>query len=455
MNVPASGISHGEAKPVPSNSLHEVDATYKKVTRRLIPFLFICWMVNYIDRINVGFAKIPLATDIGLSEAAYGLGVGLFIFGYVIFEIPSNLLLTRIGARKTLARIMLLWGAISCLTFLVRTPTEFYVARFVLGVAEAGFYPGLILYLTFWFPSSRRARVMSRFLLAMAVAGVIGGPLAGLILTHTSGLLGFRNWQWLFFIEGLPAIVLGIVALFYLDDSPKDAKWLTASEKELIQTNLHLGESSKPGHDHGISDFLSVFRDPRLYLAVVGYTVIPVLGTVLNYWTPTIIHNIANPDIGTVATLSAIPFGLGALGMLVIARHSDRKLERRWHYFFTVSCGAVALLCLPHVAGNLGLALLCLSLVGVAYYGGSTIFWTIPPAYFPSRSASVGIAATSSLGQIGAVLAPILLGWAKTHTHSMAAGFIFIAALTVLGGLAIVLGIPRSALREHKLKTGN
>ncbi len=451
MNVPVSGISRGEAKPV-SSSLHEVNATYKKVTQRLIPFLFICWMVNYIDRINVGFAKIPLATDIGLNEVAYGLGVGLFIFGYVIFEIPSNLLLMKIGARKTMARIMILWGAISCLTFLVQTPMEFYIARFLLGVAEAGFYPGLILYLTFWYPASRRARVTSRFLLAMAVAGVIGGPMAGLILSNTSGVLGFRNWQWLFFIEGLPAIVLGIMAFFYLDDGPKHAKWLSPAEKEIIIGNLHSGESGNGDHGHGITDVISIFKDPRLYLAVVGYTVIPVLGTVLNYWTPTIIHSIAHFNIETVAMLSAIPFGLGALGMLVIARHSDRKLERRWHYFFTVSCGAVALLCLPHVAGNLFLALLCLSLVGVAYYGGSTIFWTIPPAYFSTRAASVGIAATSSLGQIGAVLAPVLLGWAKTHTHSMSAGFNFIAGLTVLGGLAIVLGIPRSALLEHKLK---
>lgn len=447
MHSSVSGWNNKDSSAPVAHTPEQLEATYRKVTLRLVPFLFVCWVINYIDRVNVGFAKIPLAHDLALSDAAYGLGVGLFSIGYILFEVPSNLLLERIGARKTMTRIMLLWGAVSCSMMFISSPTHFYIARILLGAAEAGFYPGLLLYLTYWFPSARRARITSRFLLAMAFSGMIGGPIAGWILHTFVDVGGLRNWQWLFLLEGLPAIIMGCIAYFYLDDKPEHAKWLTDTEKSIVLNNLKADEAYKnAGHKHS---FFDVLRDPRVYVAVAGYTVIPLIGIVLNYWTPTIIKQAGVSDIWHIALLSSIPFVLGAAGMLLIARHSDRKLERRWHYLCTVSLGALGLAMLPSFADKFELAIGCLSLVGVAYYAGSTIFWTIPPAYFSAATVAGGIALTSSMGQFGSLLAPMLLGWLKTHTNSISTGLYIIAAITVVGGLVVVLGIPKSALRER------
>jgi ACS family phthalate transporter-like MFS transporter len=429
----------------------QAEAVYKKISLRLVPFLFICWMVNYIDRTNLGLAKLPLSRDLALSDAAYGIGVGVFSIGYVLFEVPSNLLLQRIGARKTLTRIMLLWGATSCSMAFVRSPAQFYIVRVLLGAAEAGFYPGLLLYLTYWFPSARRARVTSRFIFALAAAGMIGGPVAGWILHTFTDFGGLRNWQWLFLLEGLPAIVLGGVAFFYLDDRPEQARWLDDAEKRLVIGNLEADEAYKePGKRQG---FLDVARDPRVYVVVLAYLVNPMLGIVLNYWTPTIISAAGVKDLLAISTLSSVPFVVGAIGMLAIAYHSDRKLERRWHFLGAASIGALGLVLLPWCAGQLPLAIGCLSLLGVAYFSASTIFWTIPPAYFSAAAAAGGIALTSSVGQAGSLVTPVLLGWLQTHTSSIALGLYAIAAVAVAGGLLIVLGVPKSALRERHLRS--
>jgi ACS family phthalate transporter-like MFS transporter len=432
-----------------SHSVEQVEAVYRKVSLRLIPFLFICWVINYIDRVNVGFAKIPLSKDLGLTDAAYGLGVGLFFVGYILFEVPSNVLMEKIGARKTITRIMVLWGVISCSMSFITSPIHFYIARVLLGAAEAGFYPGIILYLTYWFPSGRRARITSRFLLAIAVSGIVGGPISGWILHNMVGTLGFRNWQWLFVLEGVPAVLAGVVAYFYLDNGPENAQWLSADERELIARNLRADESPK-SHAKG-HRFLDLLRDPRVYVAIVGYTVVPLIGTVLNYWTATIIHQSGIDNIWHVGLLSAIPFIVGATAMLVNARHSDRTLERRWHYFFATVIGAVGCVLLPFVSTNWVLAIACLCLVAISYFCATGTFWTIPPAYFTGAAAAAGIAMISSLGQFGSLLAPMLLGWLKTHTNNIAVGLYVIAAISVIGGLVIALGIPRSALRERPL----
>jgi ACS family phthalate transporter-like MFS transporter len=416
----------------------------------LVPFFFVCWVINYPDRVNLGFAKIPFTTDLLLSDAAYGVGVGVFSIGYVLFEVPSNLLLERIGARKTMTRIMISWGLISCSMVFVHSANQFYIVRVLLGAAEAGFYPGLLLYLTYWFPSARRARVTSRFMLALAVSGMIGGPIAGWVLHTFIDVGGMRNWQWLFLLEGLPAIALGIIAYFYLTDGPRDAQWLSESEKRIITDNLKaddaLKDSTKPHR------FLEVLRDRRVYVIVVAYLVNPMLGIILNYWTPTIIHQAGVTDILLVSLLSSIPFVVGAIGMLAIARHSDYKLERRWHFFAAVSLGALGLVMLPATFDHPSLAIACLSLLGIAYFSASTIFWTIPPTYFPASSAAGGIALTSSVGQAGSLATPVLLGWLQTYANSIALGLYIIAAIAVAGGLLIVCGVPKSALREREAR---
>ncbi|MDR5798200.1 MFS transporter [Caballeronia sp. LZ008] len=426
----------------------QTESLYRKLTVRLIPFLFVCWVINYIDRVNIGFAKIPLSKDLGLSDAAYGLGVGLFFVGYILFEVPSNALMEKIGAKKTIARIMVLWGVVSCSMAFITTPTQFYIARTLLGAAEAGFYPGIILYLTYWFPSGRRARITSRFLLAIAVSGIVGGPISGWILNNMVGVLEFRNWQWLFVLEGMPAVIAGIVAYFFLDNRPRDARWLTEIEREIILRNLTLDESVKTkAHGHR---FLHLLRDPRVYLVILGYTTVPLLGTVLNYWTATIIHQSGIENIWHVGLLSAIPFVVGATAMLINAWHSDRTLERRWHYFFATFIGATGCVLLTYFSNDWVMAISCLCLVGVAYFCGTGTFWTIPPAYFSGAAAATGIAMISSLGQFGSLLAPMLLGWLKTHTNSISTGLYVIAAISILGGVAIARGIPKQALRERR-----
>ncbi|SAK90434.1 d-galactonate transporter [Caballeronia catudaia] len=426
----------------------EVKAAYRKVTLRLVPFLFLCWVVNYIDRVNLGFAKIPLSRDLALSDAAYGLGVGLFSIGYVLFEVPSNLMLERTGARLTMARIMFLWGCITCLMMFIQTSTQFYIARIALGAAEAGFYPGLLLYLTYWFPSARRARITSRFLLAIAVSGMIGGPLAGWILNTFVDVGGLRNWQWLFLLEGIPAVLLGVFAYFYLDDKPDHAKWLTDAERKIILDNIQADRAFKGKPVH--SGLVAVLRDPRVYVVVLASLVTPMLGIVMNYWTPTIIHRAGVTNILHLSLLSAIPSVIGAIGMIVIARHSDHRVERRWHYLFSISIGAVGLVLLPSVVHSPVLTIGCLSLLAIAYYAGSTMFWTIPPAYFPAASVAAGIALMSSLGQAGSLLTPTWLGWLMTNTHSIAIGLYTIAAIALAGGFIIVLGVPASKLRERR-----
>ncbi|WP_341537999.1 MFS transporter [Paraburkholderia kirstenboschensis] len=283
----------------------QIQHTYRKVAFRLVPFLFLCWVVNYLDRVNLGFAKMSLSQDLALSDAAYGLGVGLFSIGYVLFEVPSNLMLEKIGARLTMTRIMVLWGVVTCSMMFIHNTTQFYIARIVLGAAEAGFYPGLLLYLTYWFPSARRARITSRFLLSIAVSGIIGGPIAGWILHSFNNVAGLRDWQWLFLLEGLPAVLLGVIAYFYLDDRPKDAKWLTETERQFLIDNIQADRKFKGSAGH--QGLLAVLRDPRVYVVVLASLVTPMLGIVMNYWTPTIIHRAGVKDILHVALLSAIP----------------------------------------------------------------------------------------------------------------------------------------------------
>lgn len=282
------------------------EATYRKITLRLMSFLFLCWVLNYLDRVNVSFAQLQLKHDLGLSDAAYGLGVSLFFIGYILLEVPSTLLLRRIGARKTVTRIMLLWGAISTAMAFMTAPWQFYLARTLLGAAEAGFWPGIILYLSYWYPSKRRARITSRFLLAIAVAGIVGGPLSGFILQNFMDVWGFRNWQWLFFLEGVPAVIAGVVAYFYLIDRPQDARWLTEDQKRIVIGALDEEGRSKPHNSP--STLLAALRDPRVYVIAAGWATVPICGTILNYWTPTIIKQSGVSNLLQIGFLSTLPY---------------------------------------------------------------------------------------------------------------------------------------------------
>jgi ACS family phthalate transporter-like MFS transporter len=418
----------------------EVEETYRKVTLRLMTFLFLCWVLNYLDRVNVSFAQLQLKQDLGLSDAAYGLGVSLFFIGYILLEVPSTLLLKRIGARRTVTRIMLLWGGISTAMAFMTAPWQFYLARTLLGAAEAGFWPGIILFLTYWYPAKRRARITSRFLLAIATAGIIGGPLSGFILQNFADVWGYRNWQWLFFLEGLPAVIAGVVAFFYLTDRPEQAEWLTDSQKLIIMNDIDADQRAKS--DNAPSRLLAALRDPKVYVMAAGWSTVPLCGTILNYWTPTIIKQAGIDNILHVGLLSALPYIVGAIGMLVIARNSDLVLERRWHFAASTTAGAVGAATLPLLTHNWPAAIACLSLVSISYFAAAAIIWSIPPTYLTGDAAAGGIGVISSLGQIGAFFGPIVLGWIKSVTGNFAAGLILVAVLLFAGGVAVLLGVP-------------
>jgi MFS transporter, ACS family, phthalate transporter len=408
---------------------------YRKVVLRIIPFIFVCYVLNYIDRVNVSFAKLQFKDDLNLSEASYGLGVGLFYVGYILLEVPSNLLLQRIGARKTITRIMCLWGLISMAMAFVATPWQFYLARMLLGAAEAGFFPGIILYLTFWFPNRLRARVMSFFVLAIAVSGMVGGPISGAIMQHLGGVLGLKNWQWLFLIEGMLPVAMGVAAYFVLDDRPRDARWLSEAEKQLLTANLSM--ESRPQSHSAFQALLQALGRPMLWMATFGYFSVTWAGTVLNFWSPTIIQRAGVASVLQVGLLSAVPYTVGAIGMLVLCYHSDRSLERHWHFLaavFTAGCAAIAI---AFSSSNAFLSIFCLALLAVGYLSAIALFWTIPTGFLSEREQAGGIAFISSVGQVGSLLAPVLFGYVSDRTGSLATGVSVVALVLFAGGCSV------------------
>lgn len=409
---------------------------YRKAIYRIIPFIFVCYVLNYIDRVNVSFAKLQFQGDLSLSDASYGLGVGLFYVGYILFEVPSNLVLQKIGARKTITRIMCLWGLISMAMAFVSTPAEFYLARILLGAAEAGFFPGIILYLTFWFPNRLRGRVMSFFVLAIAVSGMVGGPISGVIMQHLGGFLGFKNWQWLFLIEGMLPVAMGIAAFFVLNDRPRDAKWLSGSEKDLLTANL--ASPSRSESHSGFHAFLSALKRPMLWVATFGYFSVTWAGTLLNFWAPTIIHRSGVASLLQVGLLSAVPYTVGAIGMLALCYSSDRSLERHWHFFAAVFVAACAAIAIAFSSSSPSLSIACLALLAVGYLSAIALFWTIPTSFLSEREAAGSIAFISSVGQIGSLVAPVLFGYVSDRTGSLAMAVCAAALVLIAGGCAVV-----------------
>lgn len=410
------------------------DAVFLRVALRLIPFLFFCYVLNYIDRVNVSFAQLQFKSDLGLSEAAYGFGVGIFYVGYVLFEVPSNLLLQRIGARKTIMRIMVLWGLVSLSMIFVRNPTQFFIARIALGVAEAGFFPGIVYYLNTWFPERHRARVMSAFVLGIAVAGITGGPISGWILANADGWQSMRGWQWLFLIEGLPPVVAGFIAWFYLPDSPCDADWLSPNERSIVLKELRESVGSSADVAHRFGDAL---RDTKLYLCAFGYFSITWAGSVLNFWSPTIIRESGIVSLWHIGLLSAIPYFLGAVGMLVASRHSDKKEERILHFAFFALVAASGAAGLGVVHDSFLPAIACLALLAIGYLSCTAVFWAIPGSFLSGEASAGSVAAISSVGQLGSLTAPMAIGWLTSNTHQISAGAFLASAVLTVGGLTV------------------
>ncbi|MEW9586162.1 MFS transporter [Paraburkholderia sp. DGU8] len=423
------------------------DATFARITRRIIPLVFIAYLLAYLDRINIGYAQLQMKSALDFSDAVYGFGAGVFFISYLLLEIPSNLLFERIGARLSFLRIMVLWGAASVAMMFVRTPMHFYILRFLLGVFEAGFFPGVILYLSYWYPSAQRAKVTGLFLFSLPVAGVLGGPLSGWVLGNMNGLGGLGGWQWLFLLEGLPSIVFGIVWYYLSSNGPNDARWLSAEEKQIVTASLSADEAASTGHGR----LKDAFADKRVYvLGMIFFTNFCGVYT-FSFWLPTIIKSMGVSDVAHIGALSLIPYAFGALGMLLISRSSDVSRERRLHIALPSIVGALALSGSTVISTSLTLSLIMLCVAAFSIMGAATAFWAVPPTYLTNKARAPGIALISSLGALGGFVSPTLIGIVRTYTGSLTNGLYFMSFLLCVGALMALVALPADALRVGRL----
>ncbi|MCA7936631.1 MULTISPECIES: MFS transporter [Burkholderia] len=435
-----SAIPSPQDPVAPDSPAHQ--ALYRKLNWRLLPFLLLCYTFAYLDRVNIGFAKLSMQSDLGISDAVYGLGAGIFFLGYVLFEIPSNLLLPRIGARKTISRIMVLWGLTSAGMMFVHNETTFYGMRFLLGVFEAGFAPGMIFYLTYWYGQRRMAGVMAVVMLAGPIGGAFGSPLSAWLMTGLSGVHGLAGWQWMFIVEGLPCVLLGALALKVLSDRPADAAWLTDDEKRLLAAELHA-----PGAGH--HSFGQVLRDPRVYLLAFAYFTIICGIYAVSFWLPSILKADGVTDTMQIGLYSMIPYVCAAIAMIVIGRRSDRRGERRFHSAVPALIGAIALAVATTANGNLVISLVGMTIATSMIWAAYTVFWAIPSQYLKGDAAAGGIALINTIGLIGGFLSPTIIGAIHSATGSMAAGLLVMVALLVAGAAVLVanrLPAPQDAL---------
>jgi D-galactonate transporter len=420
-------------------------ATYDKVTLRLLPFLFLCYVLAYLDRVNVGFAKLQMQGDLGFSDTVYGIGAGIFFIGYFLFEVPSNVILERVGARVWIARIMILWGLLSAGTMFTRGEGSFYTMRFLLGVAEAGFFPGIILYLTYWYPRTHRARMVAFFMTAITLAGVIGGPLSGFILTRLSGVHGLAGWQWLYLLEGVPSVLVGVLVLFVLDDRPDEAKWLTASEKELLRRRLEEEEKIKAAEGAAHRTLADAFRSSSVWILALVYfgLVMGIYG--ISFWLPQIVEDTMSRDPWRIGLITAIPWGAAAIGMVLIGRHSDRTSERRWHVALPAMAGAAAfaMSAVPGIPAFAGLAALGVATIGIM--GSTVCFWALPTAILSGTAAAAGIAWINSIGNLAGYVSPFVVGKIRDATGSMS-GALLVLAASLLGAGLLSLRATRSRM---------
>lgn len=422
-------------------------ATIRKVMWRLMPFLFVCYFVAYLDRVNVGFAKLQMNAALGLSEAAYGFGAGLFFLSYFLLEVPSNLALDRFGARLWIARIMLSWGVISGLFAFIRPISSatgisnewvFFSLRFLLGIAEAGFFPGIIFYLTLWFPSVYRARVVALFMLAIPFSSILGAPVSGALLNVTGA--GLDGWQWLFILEAVPSILMALGVIFYLTDRPAMATWLTHDEKSWLEARL-AAEHEQKAHAGHVS-ITRAMSDPRVLACSFVYFCLNAASYGVAFFLPTIVKGFGVSNFQT-GLLSALPFVFGAVGMVLLGRNSDRTLKRREHVFFAMILAAVGVAGAALVSEPvLVLGLLCLSQIGVS--ATPPLLWPIPSAFLTGTSAAAGIAAINAIGNLSGFAGPYVMGYLKDATGNFSAGLLVLAGCTLAGGLvALTLKVSR------------
>jgi ACS family tartrate transporter-like MFS transporter len=416
---------------------------YGRIAWRLIPYMFLLYIVAYMDRVNVGFAAMDMKRQLHFSDTIYGTGAGIFFLGYAFCDLPSSLLLRRFGTRVWIARIMISWGFVCAGMVFIGSPASFYLLRFLLGVAEAGFVPGMLLYLTFWFPSHERARAVAKFMTATSLAGVVGAPLSSALL-RLDGARGLSGWQWLFLMEGVPTVLLGISVLFVLKDSPSDAAWMSAEGKQWLAVELERDRAVYGAAEHHrLGD---AFRLPAVWLLAGVYIVIQIGVYVVNLWMPLILSGIGErsaeaANASLIARYATLPYLLAAIFTVVVGRTSDRWNERRWHLFGCMALAAGGF-CWAAKAGNIATALCAMSLVAIGLWSTMGPFWALMTRMVGGAAATGAVATITMIGGFGGFLGPYLTGWLRDRTHSFAGGLYGIGALALAAAL-LALAAPK------------
>lgn len=436
---------------MPNPSIHDYSdldskQVYRRITLHLIPFIFICYLFNYLDRVNVGFAKLQMLDALKFSETVYGLGAGIFFIGYVLCGLPSNLALSRVGPRRWIGVMMIAWGTLSTCLLFVTTPTHFYVLRLLTGAAEAGFFPGIVLYLSQWYPSHRRGRIMALFMSAIPVSGLLGGPFSGWILNHfAAGQGGLAGWQWMFLIQGLPTVLLGLLAFKLLCNKVEEATWLSPRERQLVASEIADEERSRPKHEK--VSVVAILTMPFIWVFGFIYFCIQAGVYAINFWLPSIIKGLGFSDALVIGWISAIPYLLAGVFMIVVGRSADLHNERRWHLVVPMLMGAGGLIIAANFAGTPAIAILGLTIATMGALTGLPMFWPLPTAFLSASVAAGGLALINSVGQLAGFLSPYLVGWIKDQTGSTDMALYALAGLTVIGSIVALTASRRTQAR--------
>ena len=413
------------------------DSLYSKIAWRIIPIFLVSYIVAYLDRVNVGFAKLQMMGDLKFTDSVYGLGAGMFFVGYFVFEIPSNLILHKMGARVWLCRVLITWGIVSGCTALVHTPWQFYTCRFLLGLAEGGFFPGMVLYLTYWFPSNRRAKMMAFLMAGNPISGIVGGPLSGYILHYFAHRTQIAGWQWLFIIESIPALVLGVVMFLHLDDRVTHARWLSTIEKEAVATEIKQESSSKTHRTTA-----SVFTSPRVWLMCTILFMMGMGSYAIGFWQPTIIRQTGVKDPFTIGLLTMLPYGLSLISMILVGRHADKTRERRWHLAIPNLVASLGFVLCLHAGTNTALAVAALTMAVVGVVTAMPMFWALPTSFLGDSAAAAGLALINCTGNLSGFLSPTIIGFLKTNTGSLNSGLYLVAACHIVAIVLILAFVP-------------
>jgi len=414
-------------------------AIYRKITWRIMPFLFLCYVLAYVDRVNVGFAKLQMQQDLGMSDSVFGFGAGIFFLGYFLFEVPANMMLQKIGARLWIGPIMMAWGIVSACTLFARGTASFYALRFLLGIVECGFFPGVILYLTFWYTQKHRARMMAIFMSAVPVSSILAGPVSGWILSRMTGVGHLAAWQWLFLVEGIPSVLVGLVTLYFLTDRPSKAGWLNEGEKKLVLLRLEEEEELKKKAGQSRHRLADAFRSAPVWLISLAYFGMTAGNYGITFWLPQVIKETITKNPQTIGWISTLPGIASLIAMFLWGHHSDKTRERRWHMVTASIIGAAAFAfsAWPGISGTAGIA--ALTLASAALMCQFAVFWSIPTAILSGAAAAAGIAWINSIGNLAGYVSPFAVGVLRDWTHSMIPALLALCGAQLLAAAMILL----------------